>query len=793
MKKLLMFFVLTSLTLVIAIGFNSVKASEIGTDIFDESEIVINGQNGWLSLELLEHSIYQINFIKTDDSTAQQDFESGIGPSIFTMQAETDYGLVDEYYSGDGNAWRNFTNISLQIETGDFVDYFNLVLVGYEIEYFIHYMDIQVIWLGNTEPVDNVAPEYTYSHVSINTPYYDLVTAQEVLDQLEAYDEEDGDVTDRIRIYEDHYTSVTPKVVGDEYFIMFVVDDTAGNSAYLRVDINVIDDRKPVMENGQDSYVDGSIINFSWYNDEIGVSENPIELFNSYTSIIDEYYGEVQLDSQEAISSGWLFDFTGDWDTYNPKTPGTYNLIVTATDPSGNSISYTLNVEVLDNQAPVITGPASIDVEIVGLHIDNILAQYAASDLEDGVLLVHIDSSNTWDYLNPSLGTFTLVLRSTDSMGKSTLKNVIVNVQDTSIPVFKIDNIPTTDYNHTVYMSDKTTLQSLIDSIVVSDACYGDLTSEMVIPTFPSFNVPGVHTLTLTVTDPSGNQGTLTITVTVADDIPPVINGATKVVKGKTEILTLSDILAYLSAVDNVDGQLELELVSDGYSGNSAKIGSYLIKYKATDTSGNIKYHDVRVWVVDNSAPAWIVNDYFVNLGVNEVMSRVELVSLLQASGMIGSDISYTVTFLTDEYSGNETIEGAYNVVMNVTYSDGSEAVLQVQLNVPEFQEDSDVIIINPDPSMTGLQRFLNNTVNFFKNIWEVIKSIGLWIWDVMVWVYEKVLIPVYEFIFVKDSIDPIPPITTQTISQTSSSTTQTTQITTNLPATTTSSPIQQL
>jgi len=790
MKKLLMFFVLTSLTLVIAIGFNSVKAAEIGTDIFDESEIVINGQNGWLSLELLEHSIYQINFIKTDDSIAQQDFESGIGPSIFTMQAETDYGLVDEYYSGDGNAWGNFTNISLQIETGDFVDYFNLVLVGYEIEYFIHYMDIQVIWLGNTEPVDNVAPEYTYSHVSINTPYYDLVTAQEVLDQLEAYDEEDGDVTDRIRIYEDHYTSVTPKVVGNEYFIMFVVDDTAGNSAYLRVDINVIDDRKPVMENGQDTYVDGSIINFSWYNDEIGVSENPIELFNSYTSFIDEYYGEVQLDSQEAISSGWLFDFTGDWDTYNPKTPGTYNLIVTATDPSGNSISYTLNVEVLDNQAPVITGPASIDVEIVGLHIDNILAQYAASDLEDGVLLVHIDSSNTWDYFNPSLGTFTLVLRSTDSMGKSTLKNVIVNVQDTSIPVFKIDNIPTTDYNHTVYMSDKTTLQSLIDSIVVSDAYYGDLTAEMVIPTFPSFNVPGVHTLTLTVTDPSGNQGILTITVTVADDIPPVINGATKVVKGKTEILTLSDILAYLSAVDNVDGQLELELVSDGYSGNSAKIGSYLIKYKATDTSGNIKYHDVRVWVVDNSAPAWIVNDYFVNLGVNEVMSRAELVSLLQASGMIGSDISYTVTFLTDEYSGNETIEGAYNVVMNVTYSDGSEAVLQVQLNVPEFQEDSDVIIINPDPSMTGLQRFLNNTVNFFKNIWEVIKSIGLWIWDVMVWVYEKVLIPVYEFIFVKDSSDPIPPITTQTISQTSSSTTQTT---TNLPATTTSSPIQQL
>lgn len=785
-----MFIVLSTMTIAIAIGFNYVKAAEIGTDIFDESEIVITGRNAWASLELLEHSIYQINFIKTTNTTAQMDFETGIGPSVFTMYAETDYGLVDESFSGDGNAWQTFTNISLQIETGAFVDYFNLSLNGYEIEYFLNYMDIQVIWLGNTEPVDNVAPEYTYSHVAINTPYYDLVTAQEVLDQLEAYDEEDGDVTDRIRIYEDRYSAINPKVVGNEYFIVFVVDDTAGNSAYLRVDINVIDDRKPVMGHGQETYTDGAVINFNWYNDELGASENPIQEFQAFTSIIDEYYGEVQLDSQAAINLGWSFDYTGDWGIFNPKTPGTYNLIVTATDPSGNSVSYTLNVVVHDNQAPVITGPSTLDVEIVGLHIDIILANFTASDLEDGAVLVYVDSSNAWDYMNPTLGTFTLVLRSTDSMGKSTYKNVVINVQDTSIPVFKIDNIPTSAYNHTVYMSDKTTLQALINSIVVTDAYYGDLTSEMIVPTFPNLNVPGVHVLTLTATDPSGNQGTLTITVTVADDIPPVINGATKIVKGKTEVLTLSDIMAYLSAVDNVDGQLELVLVSDGYSGNSAKIGSYLIKYKATDTAGNIKYHDVRVWVVDNSAPAWIVNDYFVNLGINEVMTRAELVSLLQASGMIGSDISYTVTFLTDEYSGNETIEGAYNVVMNVTYSDGSESVLQVQLNVPEFQDNSDVIIVTPDPSMTGLQRFLSGTVNFFKNVWEGIKSIGLFIWDVLVWVYEKVLLPVYEFIFVKDSSDPIPTVTTQSIVQTSTSSTHTT---TNLPVTTTSSPIQQI
>jgi len=781
MKKLTSIFVL----LVMTIGVMANVVAAESNDLYDDAT---QNQNGSTEIELLANSNYRLTVYRDDAQWEANHFLQELSQDTLVLEI---YGVTDWLFEGNSQAWENFTTYTTTFSTTSSASLFIDIYSTYNDAIPLLYpnVDVQLIWLGNTEPVDEVPPQYTYSNVSVDTPYYDLVTLAEIQAELQAIDDEDGDVTDRIQVYEDNYTSVTPKVVGDEYFIMFVVDDTAGNSAYLRVDVEIIDDLRPVMENGQDQYVNGSTINFTWYDDEMGEGENPIEEFQSHTSIIDDYYGTVVLDDSNAISAGWVFTYTGDWGVFSPKTPGTYNLVTSVTDPSGNTMTYTLNVVISDNQAPVILGEDILEIEVTEFNVNDIVAQYSASDAEDGVISVELDSSHDYTWMNnPELGSYFLYLKATDSYGVTTIKQVEIILEDTTSPIFKIDNITTTDYAHTVYMSDTTSLQTLINGIVAIDAYDGELTLEMVVPAFPSFTVPGTHNLPITVTDSSGNVGTLNITVTVADDVLPVINGAVKIVKGKTEILTLSDILATLTATDNVDGSLALELVQDGYSGNSGIIGSYLVKYKATDTAGNIKYHDVRIWVVDNQAPAWIINDYFVNLGVNEVMTRAELVSLLQSAGMIGSDISYTVTFLTDEYTGNETVEGAYLVVMNVTYADGSESVLSLELNVPEYTDD-EVIVVDPDPVQTGLQKFISGVVNIAKNIWEAIKSIATWIWDKLVWVYDNILVPVYEFIFVKDTPDVIPPITTETPlnNTTNSSTTRL------LPVTTTTSPIQYL
>jgi hypothetical protein len=202
-------------------------------------------------------------------------------------------------------------------------------------------------------------------------------------------------------------------------------------------------------------------------------------------------------------------------------------------------------------------------------------------------------------------------------------------------------------------------------------------------------------------------------------------------VKGQGATLTLSQITSQLSATDNVSGTLPIVLVSDAYTGHATTVGSYLIRYKATDGAGNIRYWDVRVWVLDDIPPVWGFDDTFFEISAGTVMTRTELVALLQASGVLATDLSYTVTFLSDEYTGNEQIAGAYEVVMNIVYANGSESQITIQLTVPESENPDDVIVVDSEPeeeAKTGLQKAIDWVIDAAKDVWNWVKNAGSWI-----------------------------------------------------------------
>ncbi|MBU0996635.1 MAG: hypothetical protein KKE16_01155 [Firmicutes bacterium] len=646
-----------------------------------------------------------------------------------------------------------------------------------------------------SDPGDVIEPEFTYSNLSVDTVYNDLVTAAEVKAQLHATDDEDGDVSSRIEVYDDQYTSKT-KVVGGDYYIMYRVSDLSGNYAYLRVDIEVIDNIKPYFVdpvNGNAIYNDGATFSFSWYDDEPDAGMAEVESLNNLVAT-DEYYGPIYNDMPS-----WTVEEFNDYpEDYGQGpwqvVPGVYHQTVTYTDPSGNSATFSATFTVLNNDSPVITGPSELTVEATTFSLANILTNYSATDTEDGTVTVTaspLDSvtySNVWTAAH-TIGDHTLYLSSVDSFGIETIKSVTIHIVDTTVPVIKVGGIASTTYTHTVLMSNTASLATLIGTITASDAYYGNITSSLVIPAYPNFTTPGSTDMTITVTDASGSTATLILTVIVEDDIAPVINGPIKIVKGKTATLTLSEVTVQLSAIDNVDGTLSVSIAQDGYTGHATTIGSYLVRYQATDSAGNVTFHDVRIWVVDNVAPVWVVDDYFINLGLNESMTRTELVALLQASGMLANDISYTVTFLTDEYSGSESIEGVYSVVMRVTYEDGSEDEISVQLSVPEDVSEGDIIVVEPEVVLTGFQQAWLNIKTFFVSSWDWIKGAVNTVKNAGVWVYDNAIKPAWDFFFVKDT-DTIPDtvVTTQLITTTSASTTST------LPySTTTTSPAQNL
>lgn len=785
-KKILMFYVLLlALVGTIVMGITPTHAlTETWVDIWDDTEV----SNGSYTISLQADTQYQF-IVPALDATSAQELEVFYGLTsveIYSYNANMTY-----YDSGDYASVYAFftTGINESFTTGTSADTIELYVGGNDTSGWNSIFDgstydVQLLELQG----DTIPPTYSYTNLSIDTPYYDLITEAEIRAQLSATDPEEGDVTSRIQVYNDTYTSAS-KVVGGNYYIMYMVDDTSGNSAYLQVDINVIDDLKPylILTNdsisyGQDdstltidaTYTDGHIFDFTWYEGEI-IPLSLTSVFGTYPS--DEYYGVYNFTGSE-----WSYSISGDDTTgaklFHPETlePGQYTIYYSVTDPSGNTSVFTFDYEVLFNNAPVISGPETIDLEMINGGLEDILSSYSATDIEDGSIMVAIQNTSLGmgeEWSLPNLGeSMTVTLEATDNYGKTTTKDITVTMIDTSDPVFEIDNIEVSTYTHNVYMSDTSTLQTLIDSIVVTDAYDGDLTASIVVPAFPSFSVPGSTDITITCTDPQDNTSSLVLTVNVVDDIEPVINGATKVVKGITAVLTVSDITAELTATDNIDGMLTVEVVSDGYTGNSANIGSYVIQYKATDTAGNIAYHEVRVWVIDNQAPAWVYNDFFVEVTPGEIMTRTELVSLLQAAGMIGDDISYTVTFVTDEYTGYEDIEGAYQVTMNIVYEDGSEDNITVELTVPEDVNDDDVIVVEPEEELTGLQKAIRWVKNAGIDVWNFIKTCGNGIKDGSVWVYDHILKPAWEFVFGAPDDDTDIPVYTTTESEVTTTTT---------------------
>ena len=680
MKKIILTLTLLGVIIFTYVSLPSVDAS--GTNLFNMSNITswvyYGGMPGQTTLAGINYSdsslvngkyrmTFTSNLLDGTPNTTNSKYTTNSTQQTFA-QAFTNYSCAMNNCTFDAFIFNGqFSIFFANASTGNvWKDYYS--------------MSNTAVVITFIEAIDEIDPVFTYSTARIDTPYHNLISVASIQAQLSVIDDVDGDISDRIVIESDNYTSVTPKVVGTEYPVIFSATDNAGNKAFLTVYVKVIDDLKPYATRSGTTYQHGSSLSLpSWYNDSPTGSKLTLDQIKALFSFGDGYY------QSNLLTVTMSVNYQGAGNYYD--VPGNHVVTMKVKDPSNNESTITINVTVLANQTPVVSGPSTQTVEITNFTIGAILAQYTATDAEDGALPVSVGSGGTWNYVSPTLGTFTLVVKATDQFGKVGTKTVTVTVRDTTIPTFKIGGTTYSTYTHNVYQSNTSSLNTLLNSIEVHDAYYGNITGSKVIGTLPNLTTPGSKTMTVTATDASNNTGTLTITVVVIDNVPPVINGAVKIVKGQTTSLTVDQIKSQLSAVDNVSGPLSLVLVSDNYTANSTVVGRYTVVFKATDAASNETQHTVDVWVTDNVAPIFIINDYLIPLSMNQSVTRAQLITLLESAGMIVTDLSYNVSFVNDQYTGNENSPGTYNVTMLVTYENGSQDVLTVSLLVPDGTE----------------------------------------------------------------------------------------------------------
>lgn len=354
----------------------------------------------------------------------------------------------------------------------------------------------------------------------------------------------------------------------------------------------------------------------------------------------------------------------------------------------------------LDQMAPVINGQTAtvtnVDSPLTETQIRSYLAAWDDVDGDLTSQIVVVEDNYTSNRF--TVGTWTITYAVTDSSDNTSTLVMHVVVSDVVKPTLVVaQNTYTIGYKQTF------DVEQLRAQIQANSFDNYDSSVTVVIDSntyTTNKTVIGTYSVVYSATDTSGNKQTKTIQIAVIDNVSPVINGPSTIAKPKNSVLTESQIRAQLSAYDEISGTLtgSITLVSNDYTGKGSIIGTYIIVYSVSDTAGNVATKQVEVRVIDNTAPFWFIRDNAMIAVENTVsLTREQIVAILTQTGQLTVTATTYVTFLQDEYQGNEAIPGMYALSIRTTSNSGDENLYNIIISVYEASGgDTDIIIETP-------------------------------------------------------------------------------------------------
>lgn len=261
-------------------------------------------------------------------------------------------------------------------------------------------------------PVDKISPDFNVSSYYIPVNVDNPLTHAQIISQIGATDETDGDVTSSVKLVSTTY-SPTNLVLGNHTFEVSA-QDAAGNVAYATFTVNVYDLTKPTIT-GTSSY---SIS----YSDTL-----TLDTIKSALTLSDNFDSTLTLNT---ISDGY---------SGNEGKVGTYTIKFNTADDSGNtSDTFTVTVTITDSKAPVITGSSTIEVATSKqLTLAELKAKITVNDEYDGVLTDYT-VSNFENYQNnyKVVGSYPVTITATDSSGNSSTFTITIKTNDAFAPEF---------------------------------------------------------------------------------------------------------------------------------------------------------------------------------------------------------------------------------------------------------------------------------------------------------------------------------------------------------------------
>ncbi len=324
-----------------------------------------------------------------------------------------------------------------------------------------------------------------------------------------------------------------------------------------------------------------------------------------------------------------------------------------------------------DTVKPVITLKGAATITVVQGETYTELGA-TARDARDGVVAIE-----TTGLVNTTkVGTYTITYTTTDAAGNKASKTRTIKVvlaADTIKPVITLKGATTiTVVQNAAYTELGATAKDTRDGVVAVKTT-GTVTTTKV----------GTYTITYSATDKAGNKATKARTVKVvlsADTIKPVITlkGASNITVVEGE--TYTELGA--TALDARDGVVTVKTTG---SVNTIKVGSYTVRYTATDVAGNKATKTRAVTVVlpaDTTKPvitltgavtvSVVQNTTYTDAGATALDARDGTITV-QTTGSVNTTKvgSYTITYTATDVAGNKATKSRTVKVLQAPIIEG--------------------------------------------------------------------------------------------------------------------------
>ncbi len=310
-----------------------------------------------------------------------------------------------------------------------------------------------------------------------------------IMDDVEAIDVEDGNITNKIQVIED---DVDIENVGF-YHVKLEVTDAYGKKHSKTIRVEVVYNVPPMIMADNKSFFENELSEEQWRE----------EVLKNVTAF-DSEDGDITK-KIEIIK-----------DNVNLNKPGSYEVTYSVTDSHGKTSEKTIDITIKNNHEPqleiivenkrIVEGQYTLEEWISQIRMEDVKAH----DVEDNDLTNQIEVVK--DNVKPDKdGTYEVTYRVTDKYGKSTEKTIKVTVEPNLPPVIHASE-------KWFDISDDITDKAILKDVIAYDDLDGDISKQVTIKDNTiNKDKAGDYTVTYYVKDSLGKDVSLTVTIHVTD------------------------------------------------------------------------------------------------------------------------------------------------------------------------------------------------------------------------------------------------------------------------------------